>query len=177
MRSIDKEKISKIKMFVFDLDGVFTDGSIIINEDGSESKVYNVLDGHGVKLWQRAGFKTAIISGRATKATSLRAQQLSIEYVFQGCKEKLPVFESLLDSVKLKPEEVAFIGDDVIDLPILTRVGFGVAVANAVDELKEYADYVTSQPGGKGAIREAIELILKNNGKWDSLMERYLTQG
>lgn len=176
MCSIDKDKVAKIKMLIFDLDGVFTDGSIIINEDGSESKVYNVLDGHGVKLWQRAGFKTAIISGRATKATSLRAQQLSIEYVFQGCKDKLPVFKSLLETVKLKPQEVAFIGDDVIDLPILTRVGFGIAVANAVDELKQYADYVTLLPGGKGAIREAIELILKTNGKWDSLMERYLTQ-
>jgi len=176
MLHIDEAKLSKIKMFIFDLDGVFTDGSIIINEDGSESKVYNVLDGHGVKLWQRAGFKTAIISGRAAKATSLRAQQLSIEYVFQGCKNKLPVYESLLEQAKLEPDEVAFIGDDVIDLPILTRVGFGVAVANAVSELKQHADYVTKLPGGKGAIREAIELILKRTGKWDALMERYLAQ-
>lgn len=174
MVSSEKEKLSKLKMIIFDLDGVFTDGSIIINEDGSESKIFNVLDGHGVKLWQRAGFKTAIISGRATKATSIRAQQLGIEYVFQGCKEKLPVFESLMEKAKLKPEEVAFIGDDVVDLPIMTRVGFKVAVVNAVDELKSRVDYVTQRKGGNGAVREVIELILKNTGKWEALMERYL---
>lgn len=174
MDKLSKENLSNLKMLVLDLDGVFTDGTIIINGDGSESKRYSVLDGHGIKLWQRVGFKTAIISGRAAKATSIRAEQLGIEYVFQGCKEKLPVYQQLLEDARVKPEETIFIGDEVIDLPIVRRAGLGVAVANAVDELKEHADYITQKPGGQGAIREVIELILKTTGKWDGLMERYL---
>lgn len=172
--NIESSKLEKIRMLIFDLDGVFTDGSIIINEDGSESKRYNVLDGHGITLWHRAGFKTAIISGRAAKATSIRASQLGIEYVYQGCLEKLPTYESLLEMAKLAPEQVAFVGDDVVDLPLVIRSGFGVAVKNGVDELKQYADYVTSKQGGDGAIREVIELILKSTGKWEVLMEKYL---
>ncbi len=174
MSNFTKEGLEKIKMLVLDLDGVFTDGTIIINADGSESKRYSVIDGHGIKMWQRAGFKTAIISGRAAKATSIRAEQLGIEYVFQGCKEKLPVFEQLLDEARLKADEVAFVGDDVIDIPLAKRAGLGVAVANGVDEMKQCADYITQKKGGEGAVREVVELILKTTGKWDALMERYL---
>ncbi|MFI4911696.1 MAG: KdsC family phosphatase [Sedimentisphaeraceae bacterium JB056] len=174
MDKLSKENLSKLKMLVLDLDGVFTDGTIIINGDGSESKRYSVIDGHGIKLWQRAGFKTAIISGRAAKATSIRAEQLGIEYVFQGCKKKLPVYEQLLEDARVSADETIFIGDEIIDLPIVRRAGLGVAVENAVDELKEYADYVTKKSGGQGAIREVIEIVLKTTGKWDALMERYL---
>jgi 3-deoxy-D-manno-octulosonate 8-phosphate phosphatase (KDO 8-P phosphatase) len=170
----DNEKLSKLKMLVLDLDGVFTDGTIIINSDGTESKRYSVVDGHGIKLWHRVGFKSAIISGRAAKATSIRAEQLGIEYVFQGCKQKLPVYEKLLEDAMISCEQTIYIGDEVIDIPIVRRAGLGVAVANAVQELKDCADYVTKTPGGSGAIREVIELVLKNTGKWDSLMERYL---
>lgn len=174
MPKFTKEDLDKIKMLILDLDGVFTDGTIIISADGSESKRYSVVDGHGIKLWQRAGLKTAIISGRAAKATSIRAEQLGIEYVFQGCKEKLPVFEQLLEEARLKPEEVAYVGDEVIDIPLARRAGLGVAVANAVDEMKQCADYVTHKKGGDGAVREVVELILKTTGKWDALMERYM---
>jgi 3-deoxy-D-manno-octulosonate 8-phosphate phosphatase (KDO 8-P phosphatase) len=174
MDKLGKENLSKIKMLVLDLDGVFTDGTIIINSDGTESKRYSVLDGHGIKLWHRTGCKTAIISGRAAKATSIRAEQLGIEYVFQGCKQKLPVYEKLLEDAQLTAEETMFIGDDIIDIPIASRAGLAVAVANAVDELKARCDYTTNTPGGSGAIREVIELVLKTTGKWDKLMERYL---
>jgi 3-deoxy-D-manno-octulosonate 8-phosphate phosphatase (KDO 8-P phosphatase) len=174
MDKLSKDNLSAIKMLVLDLDGVFTDGTILINADGSESKRFSVIDGHGIKLWHRAGLKTAIISGRAAKATSIRAEQLGIEYVYQGCKQKLPVYEKLLEDARLEACETAFIGDDLLDIPLAVRAGFGAAAANAVDELKERVDYVTNKSGGHGAIREVIELILKTTGKWDALMERYL---
>lgn len=172
----DKQKInlSNIKMLILDVDGVLTDGSVFINPDGTESKKFNLLDGHGIKMWHRAGFKVALISGRASDATTVRAKQLKIEYVFQGCKKKLPVFEQLLEETKLTAEQVAYIGDDLLDIPLVTRAGLGVAVANAVAELKQKADMTTTVPGGSGAVREVIEYILKNTQKWQELMERYL---
>ena len=165
---------SKIKLLAMDVDGVLTDGTVTIGSDGSESKVFNLLDGHGIKLWHRAGFKSAVISGRASQATTVRAEQLSIEFVRQGYKKKLPAFEELLAEANLTADQVIYIGDDLLDLPLVRRAGFGVAVANAVDELKEVADYVTNKTGGKGAVREVIEQVLKSLGKWDKLMERYL---
>lgn len=165
---------SKIKLLVMDVDGVMTDGTVIINADGSEGKNFSIVDGHGVKLWHRAGFATAIISGRPSGATTVRAKQISIGHVLQGCKKKLPAFEELLEKVSLTADQVAFIGDDLLDLPIVRRAGLGVAVSNAVDELKDAADYITTRKGGDGAVREVIEYILKNNGKWQELMGRYL---
>ncbi len=167
-------KLAAIKMLVMDVDGVFTDGSIIISEDGTESRRFSYLDGHGIKLWHRAGMKSAIISGKQSRATQIRAEQLSIEHVMQGQTKKLPAFESLLADTALGAREVAYIGDDLLDLPLVRRAGFSVAVVNAVDELKDAADYVTSRPGGSGAVREVVEYILKATGRWDKLMERYL---
>ena len=169
-----KPNLSEIKMLIMDVDGVLTDGTILINADGSESKRFNIQDGHGIKMWHRSGLKTALLSGRTSQATIARAQQLSIEHVLQGCKQKLPAFESLLGEVGLTAAEAAYIGDDLLDLPLVRRAGFGVAVADAVDELKQEADLVTAAPGGSGAVRELIEHILKNTGKWQSLVERYL---
>lgn len=169
-----KAALSEIKMLILDVDGVLTDGTIMINADGSESKRFNLLDGHGIKMWHRAGLKSAIISGRQSKATTVRAAQLGIEYVRQDCKKKLPVFEKLLEEVGLTSGEVAYIGDDLMDVPLVRRAGFGVAVAGAVTELKEHADYVTNACGGGGAVREVIEYILKGTGQWSGLMERYL---
>ena len=169
-----KEKLEKIKMLILDVDGVLTDGSIIVGDDGMERKIFNVQDGHGIKLFQRAGFRTAIISGRKAQATEIRAKQLGISLVYQNCIKKLPVFEQILEENSLSADEVCFVGDDLLDIPLVRRAGFGVAVANAIDELKQFADYITDKRGGKGAVREVIELILKNNGKWDGLIERYL---
>lgn len=169
-----KSNLADIKMLIMDVDGVLSDGSIIINADGTESKKFNVHDGHGLRMWHRAGLTSAVISGRDTNATAIRAEQLGIGYVLQGCKKKVPAFESLLEEAGLVAEQTAYVGDDLMDLPLVKRAGCGVAVADAVDELKQAADYVTSRDGGDGAVREVIEYILKNTNRWNELMERYL---
>jgi len=166
--------LAEIKMLMMDVDGVLTDGTVIINTDGTESKRFSLLDGHGIKMLHRAGFASAIVSGRKSETTIVRARQLDIKHVLQGYTNKLPAFESLLAETGLTAEQIAYIGDDLLDLPLVRRSGFGVAVANAVDELKQDADFVTTRPGGCGAVREVIEHILKNTGKWDNLMARYL---
>ncbi len=165
--------LADIKLLVMDVDGVLTDGGVIIHPDGSESKVFNVLDGHGIRMWHRAGLKTAIMSGRTAEATKLRAGQLEIAYVYQECTEKVPAFERLLKESDLSANEVAYIGDDVLDLPVMRRAGFAVAVNNATEDVKQHAHYVTSRSGGRGAVREMIEYILKKTGRWTELMERY----
>lgn len=167
--------LKAIELLVLDVDGVMTDGRVFIHSDGGESKGFNILDGHGIRLWQRAGLKVALLSGRVSLATTRRARELEIPHVIQDCKFKLPVLQQLLEELGLAPEQAAYVGDDLMDVPIVRFVGFGVAVANAVDELKEYADYVTTRPGGAGAVREVIEHILKGSGRWASLMDRYLT--
>ena len=169
-----KMNLENIELLVMDVDGVMTDGSLIIHSDGSESKRFSSLDGHGIRMWKRAGLNVALISGRASEPTVRRAEQLQIEHVFQNCHHKLPVFEKLLEQLDLPPEKVAYIGDDLTDLPVIRYAGFGIAVANATAEVKRYADYVTERSGGHGAVREAIEYILKNSGRWQELMKRYL---
>lgn len=174
MAAKTKINLAEIKLLVLDVDGVLTDGSLIVNADGSESKTFNVLDGHGIKLWKRTGLKVAFLSGRTSEPTEHRARRLEVDYCLQGCLDKLPALEKLLQEVKLPPQAVAYIGDDLPDLPPMRYVGFAVAVANAVEEVKQSADFVTTRPGGVAAVREVIEYILKSSGKWDKLMERYL---
>ena len=166
--------LGDIKLLVLDVDGVLTDGTIVINSDGGESKFFNVLDGHGMRLWLRAGLKIAFVSGRASEPTRYRAEHFGIEHVLQDCHHKLPAMQKLLEELRLSPHQVAYVGDDLPDLPVIQYVGFGVAVANAVDEVKQHADFVTTRSGGGGAVREVVEYILKQNGKWPQLMERYL---
>ena len=166
--------LADIQLLVLDVDGVLTDGTLIINGDGSESKSFNSLDGHGIRMWRRAGLKVAFLSGRASEPTRYRAEQLQIDYCLQDCHDKLPAMEKLLKQLGLSEEAIAYIGDDLPDLPVIKYAGFGVAVANAVDEVKQYADYVTTHQGGSGAVREVVEYILKNTGKWQELMKRYL---
>lgn len=170
-----KPDLKTIEMLVLDVDGVLTDGRVITHSDGSESKCFHVLDGHGIRLWQRAGLKMAWLSGRISLATTRRAEELQVPYVLQDCHIKLPALQQLLAQVGVPAGHVAYVGDDLMDLPLLRYVGFGVAVANAVDEVKERADYITTRRGGRGAVREVIEYILKNSGRWHNLMERYLT--
>jgi 3-deoxy-D-manno-octulosonate 8-phosphate phosphatase (KDO 8-P phosphatase) len=165
---------SAIKWLVLDVDGVLTDGSILLSADGTESKRFNLLDGHGIRMWKRAQCDVALLSGRESAATQQRADQLSITHVFQGCHFKLPALNGFLQQQAIAPHAVAYVGDDLMDLPCVRHVGFGVAVQNSVDELKAHADYVTSRTGGSGAVREVIEYILKRTDKWDPLMERYL---
>ncbi len=174
MTVINKTELKQIKLLAMDVDGVLTDGTITICSDGTESKSFNILDGHGIKMWQRAGLKTAFISCRQSAVTQQRAEELKIEYVYQPCPQKLTGFEKLLAETGLEAKNIAYVGDDLLDIPIVKRVGFGVAVANGVDELKSCAHYITSRCGGCGAVREVVEYILKNTGQWDALMERYL---
>ena len=174
MNTTTQPNFANIKLLAMDVDGVLTDGNIILHDDGTESKQFNMLDGHGIRMWHRAGLKTAFISGRETEATAHRAKQLGVAYVYQNCSEKLSFFELLLKETGLDASEVAYIGDDVMDIPLLRRAGFGAAVANAVDEAKQRAAYITKKPGGGGAVREVIEYILKGAGAWDELMKCYL---
>lgn len=173
MENRRKIDLAGIEMLVLDVDGVLTDGRIITHPDGSESKSFHVLDGHGIRLWQRAGLKMAWLSGRSSTATSRRAAELQVAHVLQDCHFKLPALQQLLEQVGVAAPHVAYVGDDLMDLPPMRYAGFGVAVANAVEEVKQGADYVTARPGGAGAVREVIELILKGAGRWAGLMERY----
>lgn len=168
------QKLEAIELLVLDVDGVLTEGHLIIHNDGTESKCFHTLDGHGIRMWQRAGLDVALISGRYSGPTQRRADELEIRHVIQDCHFKLPALQDLLDKLGLRPEHTAYMGDDLPDVPVIRFVGFGIAVANAVDEVKAHADYVTSRPGGRGAVRETIEYILRNSGRWEPLMERYL---
>lgn len=174
MIHINKTDLKQIKLLAMDVDGVLTDGTITIGSDGTEFKTFNLLDGHGIKMWRRAGLKTALISGRESTVTKQRAKEMEIDFVYQPCQKKLDCFEKLLSDSKLEPKNIAYIGDDVLDIPLVKRAGFGIAVANAVDELKSCAHYITSRTGGSGAVREVVEYILRNTGQWAALMERYL---
>jgi len=174
MTKKQKTNLADIQLLVMDVDGVLTDGTVMINGDGSEGKFFNLLDGHGIRMWQRAGLKVAFLSGRFSEATKRRAEQLEVDYCIQDCFEKLPALKKLLKDMGVSAKDTAYIGDDLLDLPAIKYVGFGAAVANAVDEIKEEANYVTTRRGGDGAVREVIEYILKNAGKWQELMKRYL---
>lgn len=160
-----------VKLLVLDVDGVMTDGSIIYTDEGVEIKVFNVRDGHGIKMLRRAGIDTAIITARSSKVVTHRAANLGIALVMQGAIDKAAAFDELLAKTGLHSAQTAYVGDDVIDLPVIRRVGFSVAVADAVAEVKEAAHYVTTLPGGRGAVRETAELILKAQGKWDEVMK------
>jgi 3-deoxy-D-manno-octulosonate 8-phosphate phosphatase (KDO 8-P phosphatase) len=166
--------LSAIKLLVLDVDGVLTDGTIVVNADGRESKCFSTLDGHGIRMWQRAGLKVAFLSGRLSEPTALRAGQLGIDYCMQDCHDKLLALEKLLEQSGFSAKETAYVGDDLPDLPVIRHVAFGAAVANSVDEVKQGADYVTKCRGGSGAVREVIEYILKDTGRWQELMKRYL---
>lgn len=169
-----KANLAAIEILVLDVDGVLTDGTIIVNGDGTESKFFNVLDGHGIRMWRRAGLKVALLSGRTSAPTAHRADQIEADHCLQECHDKLKALKELLAENGLSAEQVAYIGDDLPDLPAIRFAGFGVAVAGSVDEVKRYADYVTLRKGGDGAVREVIEYILKKSGRWQKLLERYL---
>jgi 3-deoxy-D-manno-octulosonate 8-phosphate phosphatase (KDO 8-P phosphatase) len=167
------ERARKTRMLMMDVDGVLTDGRIIQDGHGHELKVFDVKDGHGIVMAHRARLRTALISGRESETITRRAEELGIELVFQKIWDKLEVYEQILVNAELTHDEVAYVGDDLVDIPLLRRVGLAVAVADAVDEVKAAAHLVTQRPGGQGAVREVIELILKAQGQWDGLIERY----
>jgi 3-deoxy-D-manno-octulosonate 8-phosphate phosphatase (KDO 8-P phosphatase) len=169
-----RSRIMPVRMVIFDVDGVLTDGRIIYHDDGSEIKAFDVQDGHGIKLLQRAGgVEVALITGRYCKAVEHRAAGLGITRVYQNMKRKLDAYERILAECELTDREVAYAGDDLIDIPVLRRVGWAVAVPNAVSHVKPYAHYITQASGGYGACREICELILQVQGRWAKVTERY----
>lgn len=159
------ERARRVRLAIFDVDGVLTDGTVFMGPEGEAFKAFNILDGHGVKMLKAGGVDTAIISGRESKAVTRRAQELGIEHVFQGEHDKLARFEALCAATGLAPEACAFVGDDLPDLPVMERCGLAVAVANAVDLVKAKAHYVTRAGGGRGAVREFCELVLSAQGR------------
>lgn len=165
-----KKRLQKIKLLLLDVDGVLTDGKIIYDSDGREIKNFDVQDGFGIVFFQKAGYKTAIITARASKVVEIRAKDLGVHKLYQNAFPKMFAYQNLLEEFQLKDQEVCFIGDDLVDLPVLKRVGFSVGVPNAVKEVKKTVHYVTNKPGGAGAVREVIEMILKNNGQWKAVL-------
>lgn len=167
-------RAAKVTTVVFDVDGVLTDGGILIDSTGGEIKRFNVQDGTGIKYLMRAGIRVAIISGRESHAVIARARELDITDVYQGRKDKIDAYEDLRRMHSLSDAEMAFVGDDLPDIPVMRAAGLAVAVANARPEVKAVAHYVTEKAGGAGAAREFAEWLLKAAGKWDGIMERYL---
>lgn len=170
-----RERLQKIRLLLLDVDGVMTDGRIIYNNQGMETKAFDVKDGHGMKMLQRAGIAIGIITGRQSEVVSFRAAELGIDILYQGAKDKLIPYQEILVKLGLADEEIAYVGDDVIDIPILRRVGFAATVADAVEDVKPYVHYVTRREGGRGAVREVCDLLLKESGLWETTAGRYFS--
>ncbi len=171
--SINQDRIKPVKLVIFDVDGVLTDGRIVLDDNGLESKFFNVRDGSGLKWLKRAGIEIAFLTGRESRAVKHRAEELGVNIVRQGAKVKLPVYEEILNELNLTDRETAFAGDDLIDLPVLRRVGLAMAPADASPEVKEAAHYVCGCGGGQGAVREMAEMILKGQGHWEKITAGY----
>ncbi len=167
------DRLKKIKLLLLDIDGVMTDGRIIFDSNGTESKFFNVKDGHGIKMVQRGGIEVGIVSGRRSQVVTNRAAELGIDRVFQGSLDKLTPYQEILADTGLDDSQVAFMGDDIIDIPVLSRVGFAAAPADAVEEVLPYAHFVTKNRGGWGAVREVCDLLLKAQGTWETVTARY----
>ncbi|HEY3138006.1 MAG TPA: HAD-IIIA family hydrolase [Blastocatellia bacterium] len=168
------DRARRIELLILDCDGVLTDGRIIMLPDGDETKAFDVKDGHAIVMAQRAGLQVAIISGRKSSVVRARAKELGVAHLYEMAWVKMEPFEKVLAEEALSDEQVCYVGDDVVDIPLLRRAGLAVSVADAVEEVKQHSHLVTTRRGGRGAVREVIELILKSQDKWDGAMSRYL---
>jgi len=164
----------KINQLILDVDGVLTDGTLYFDNNGSEIKTFNVQDGHGIKLWMRAGNSIAIITGRQSDALMHRCSDLGIKAVYQNAKNKIEILNEYISENNVKPLEICYMGDELVDIPVFRKVGLAVAVDNAVPEAIENADLITEKTGGKGAVRETIDFLLKQKGQWKTVTDRYL---
>lgn len=164
---------SQIELILSDVDGVMTDGGIYIIDDGQQIMKFHIRDGMGVRLWREAGKRFGIVTGRKLESIRRRAADLWLDIVRLGIDDKLPAVDALAAEFGITREQVCYIGDDLLDLATIRAVGMGVAVSDAVEDVRAAAKYVTSVRGGQGAVREVVELILKNTGRWDDVMQRY----
>jgi|SRR5262245_1159782 len=171
MADVSPDRFARIELLLLDVDGVLTDGRIVYSDQGDEIKAFHVRDGSGLKYWRQSGKRVGILSGRTSHAVSRRAAELSIDLVFQGANEKLSALRHILSDTGLVADQVCAIGDDLPDLPVLRHCGLAVAVADAVAELKVAAHYITRSPGGRGAVRDAIEWLMRGQGTWDATVD------
>ena len=165
--------LDRIRLLVLDVDGVLSDGRILYDSTGTETKAFCAADGQGIKYWLRSGQKAAILSGRDSSTVHTRAAELGIDLVRTGAKDKLPAFLDLLQEAGCAAEETGYVGDDLVDIPVMARAGFAAAVPAAPEEVRRLAHYVTRAPGGAGAVREVIELLLKYQDRWAGVTQRY----
>ncbi|MDD5410511.1 MAG: 3-deoxy-manno-octulosonate-8-phosphatase KdsC [Methylobacter sp.] len=170
------EKAKKLKLLILDVDGVLTDGKLFFDNEGNEYKSFHVQDGHGIKLLRQTGVEVAVISGRKSKSVELRMKNLGIEHVYQGHENKIAAFNEIIEKIGITPEQAAHVGDDVIDLPIMIRVGLAIAVNDANFAVKQRADSCTTLPGGQGAVREVCDFIMQAQGSYDEILNTYLTR-
>jgi 3-deoxy-D-manno-octulosonate 8-phosphate phosphatase (KDO 8-P phosphatase) len=171
------EKAAQIRLLIFDVDGVLTDGGLYFDEAGREHKVFHSRDGHGIKMLQGAAVEVAVISGRRTEAVTHRMAGLGVRHVYQGQQDKLPAFYELLERLRITPEQTAYVGDDVVDLPIMLQAGLAVAVQDAHPLVLRHAHWQTPHAGGRGAARDVCELILEAQGKLQTALQAYLDAG
>lgn len=162
-----------MRFLVLDVDGVLTDGRIIMDHQGREIKVFDVRDGHGIKLLLQAGIEVAMLTGRASPVVQKRADDLGVTRVRQGVHDKVEAYDEIAQELGVEDEETCFVGDDLVDVPLLKRVGLPIVVADGVQEAKRFALYVTKFPGGRGAVREVCDLLLQAQGTWDEITRRY----
>lgn len=167
------DRCQPIELILSDVDGVMTDGSLIFNNDGIETKIFNVRDGLGIRLWQKCGFRFGLLTARTSHVVQVRAAELGIDIVRQGFEQKLPAAKEVAQSLNLNLDQVCYIGDDLTDLPVIREVGLGVTVADGVAEVQKAAAHVTKAHGGRGAIRELIETMLKAKQRWQDIVARY----
>ncbi|MEJ2345120.1 MAG: 3-deoxy-manno-octulosonate-8-phosphatase KdsC [Gammaproteobacteria bacterium] len=168
------QRARAIRMVIFDVDGVLTDGSLFLGDDGQEYKAFHSRDGHGMKMLQATGVEIAIITGRSSQVVEHRVADLGIQHVYQGQRDKLAALEDILDTLKIDPPAVAYVGDDVVDLPVMRRVGLAVAVQDAHPLVKQHAHWQTPHSGGRGAARDVCELIMEAQGTLSEQMQHYL---
>ena len=160
-----------LELLILDVDGVLTDGTIAIDDAGRQSRVFHIRDGLGVAMWKAVGRQVAILTSKRSEGVLARARMLGIELVEQGAEDKLPGLERLLQAAGVPKEQTAYVGDDLLDAAVMRQVAYPIAVADAADEIKRLARYVTRQPGGRGAVREAVEHLLKREGAWEAAMQ------
>lgn len=168
------EKAKNIRLLILDVDGVLTDGRLFFDNQGNEYKSFHSRDGFGLRLLRQTGIETAVISGRKSKSVALRMKNLGVDFVYQGYDNKVTAFDEIIDKTKLKPDQAAYVGDDLIDLPVMARVGLAIAVSDANFAVKQRAHLCTQLPGGQGAVREVCDLIMQAQGNFDSIVDSYL---